>query len=75
MKKRNMNAAPRMPLANKPKPVRMARFLKTGTTGQVDYTGSLMVFPSKTKLVSPVNTPDAGSKPQLRLFFRLYIEP
>jgi hypothetical protein len=60
LRDRNMLFAPRVPLAFKPKPVELARFLTAGTTGREDYTGSLTVSPSH-KLVSPVTTPDAGS--------------
>jgi hypothetical protein len=61
--------ASKVPLAFKPKPVELARFLIAGTTGQEDYTGSLTVSPSSWPAhaqlnslpVSPVTTPDAGS--------------
>ena len=43
---RNMLLAPRVPLAFKPKPVELARFLIAGTTGREDYTGSLTVSPA-----------------------------
>jgi len=83
LRNRNMLFAPRVPLAFKPKPVELARFLIAGTTGREDYTGSHTVSPShwpvqaqhNRKLVSPVSTPDAGSMSQHGLFFRLYIEP
>ena len=56
MKKRNMLTAPRMPLAFKPKPVELARFLKAGTTGREDYTGSLTVSPSSWPMQTQLNS-------------------
>ena len=55
--KRNMLTALLMPLATKPKPVELARFLtKAGTTGQDDYTGSLTVSPSSWPVQAQLNS-------------------
>ena len=81
--KRSMLNAHRVPLAFKPKPVELARFLIFSRNHRARrlhrFAHGLPQRKSGRsaahKLVSPVTTPDAGSVVVYGLFFRLYIEP